>query len=259
LCALGVAPAPVARGAPAEGGAAGGGSPADEGSMLAPPDPRGTSRLEVSARPFFSLFGSGWGAISDATFEWYPSVAPLRLSATVSPLALAVEPQHTGMITHLRLGVGYASRFVAVGMGAGTRVQRLGPGGYSLSADLRLGALDGLNLQTELVYAVVRNYYTGAREVAFGGARMAAEVPISHRLALVAEGGFSFDAWVFATVGLKHHLGPRGVPGTWSVRGGLGLAWVLDHFPCQYADPRPCENAAWATGPTVTVGIERRF
>jgi len=73
------------------------------------------------------------------------------------------------------------------------------------------------------------------------------------------EGGFSFDAWVFGTLGLKQHLGPRGRPGTWSVRGGLGYAWVLDHFPCQYSDPTPCEGAAWATGPTLTVGFERRF
>jgi hypothetical protein len=43
------------------------------------------------------------------------------------------------------------------------------------------------------------------------------------------------------------------------VRGGIGIAWVLDRFPCQYSDPRPCENAAWATGPTVVVGVDRRF
>jgi hypothetical protein len=89
--------------------------------------------------------------------------------------------------------------------------------------------------------------------------QIALEVPVHPALSLVAEAGFSFDAWFFATVGGKHHLGRRGAPGTWSVQGGLGIAYVLDRFPCQYSDPRPCQNAAWATGLAVVLGLDRRF
>jgi hypothetical protein len=231
---------------------------ADE-PLLAPPRPLGSTLVSVDVRPFFNLLGPGWGAISDATVEHAFARAPFKVVAMVSPLALARGSGQTGLISHARLGGAYATQFVELGLSAGGRYQRFGPGGYSLGARLRLGAQDGLNLTTDLTYSVVRNYYTGDVVVAASSLLSSLEVPLRTDLALVVEGGFSFDAWLFGTVGLAHHLGPRGAPGTWSVRAGLGIAWVLDRFPCQYGDPTPCEGAAWATGPTVSFGLQRRF
>jgi hypothetical protein len=124
---------------------------------------------------------------------------------------------------------------------------------------LRLGALDGLNLQLTYGYALIRNRYTGDDRVAFSNVLAAAEVPLLPRLAATADAGFSFDVWLYGTVGLKHRLRGDGGPGTWIVRAATGLAWVLDGFPCNYRDPSRCEGAAWGVGPTVAVGVDHRF
>ena len=231
---------------------------ADE-SLFAPPRPRDSTLVSADVRPFFNLLGPGWGAISDVTVEHAFARAPFKVVAMVSPLALAAGSGRTGLISHARLGGAFVTDFVELGLLAGGRYQRFGPGGYSLGARLRLGAQGGLSFTADLTYSIVRNYYTGDVVVAASSLLSSLEVPLRTDLALVVEGGFSFDAWLFGTVGLAHHLGPRGAPGTWTVRGGLGLAWVLDRFPCQYADPTPCEGAAWATGPTVSLGLQRRF
>jgi hypothetical protein len=228
-------------------------------SLFAPRLPRGTTRVAGDLRPFFNLLGPGWGGINDFTIEHYFVGAPFKVSAVVAPLAFASGAEGTGMITHARLGGGLATDFIELEASLGGRYQRFGPGGFSAAGGLRLGALDGLMCRFDLTYAIVRNYYTGRVVVAASSLLTRVEVPVNRAVALVFDGGFSFDAWFFGTVGLKHHLGPRGAPGTWTVSGGLGIAWVLDRFPCQYNDPRPCENAAWATGPTLTLGLDRRF
>ncbi len=234
------------------------GARADE-SLFAPPRPRDSTLVSGDVRPFFNLLGPGWGAISDLYIEHAFARAPFKVVAMVAPLALAAGPGRTGLISHARLGGAFVTDFLELGLSAGGRYQRFGSGGYSLGARLRLGAQDGLNFTTDLTYSIVRNYYTGDVVVPFSSLISALEVPVRTDLAIVWEGGFSFDAWFFTTLGLLHHLGPRGAVGTWSVRAGLGIAWVLDRFPCQYADPTPCEGVAWATGPTVSFGLQRRF
>jgi hypothetical protein len=235
--ASGVAPAPV--------------------SLLAPPLLRGTGRVVINVRPFFNLLGPGWGTIADFRGEYFLVSAPLKLSAEMTPLATSIEPRATRTMMQARGGVAFATQFIEIGFSAGGRFQGVGPGGYSLSAGLRMGALDGLSGRVDMTYAVVRNYYTGAVKVAFSNLLTTIEVPVHPVVALMIEGGVSLDAWVFVSVGIKHHLGPRGIPGTWSVRAGLGVVWMLDE--CLYQDPRPCAGAAWSAGPTVMLGVDRRF
>jgi len=234
-------------------------APAEPFRLFTPPLPRGTTRVTANLRPFFNLLGPGWGAVNDFAVEHYFARAPFKVSAAVAPLAIAAGSGSVGMISHARLGGAFATDFIELGISAGGRFQRFGPGGFSVGTGLRLGALDGLSVRTDLTYAIVRNYYTGKVIVPFSSLQLTIEVPLHRAVTLVVEGALSLDAWLFATIGAKHHLGPRGVPGTWTVRGGLGIAWVLDRFPCQYSDPRPCENVAWATGFTFVAGLDRRF
>lgn len=232
---------------------------AESESLWAPPAPRGGGRLTGTLRPFFNLLGPGWGALNEFGAELYLTRFPLKLFAEAKPVALMADKGRLGMISHARVGAGVMTHLIGLDLGVGGRFQRLGQGGFSLAAAARLGAVDGLFLRFDLTYAIVRNYYTGDMVVAFSNIAMLLEVPVHPRAALFLEGGFSFDAWLFANLGLRHHLGPRGAPGTWTLRGGIGIAWVLDRFPCQYSDPRPCEGAVWATGPHLTLGLERRF
>jgi hypothetical protein len=85
------------------------------------------------------------------------------------------------------------------------------------------------------------------------------EVPLADRITLVADGAFSFDHWMYATLGIKHRLtGLRGA-GAWFVYGGFGVTWVLDRSDCAYPDTISCNGSAWGVGPTIAAGLERRF
>src|SRR6185436_3837373 len=159
----------------------------------------------------------------------------------------------------LRVEAAFATDYLEIGAAVGGRVENFGPGGISLAARLRLGALDGLNFRLTYGYAVIRNHYTARTRFAFSNVLGTLEVPLRDRLALTVDGAFSFDVWLYGTVGLKYRMVGDGGAGSWIVRGAFGLAWVMDQFPCQYRDPGRCEGAAWGLGPTISVGLEYRF
>lgn len=218
----------------------------------------GLTRVRGTVRPFFNALGSGGGVIADVTVEHYFH-APFKLGLSLSPVALAAQSGGAGAVTHLRLEAAFATRYLEVGAAVGTRVENFGPAGASLAAKLRLGPLDGLNLALTYGYAGIRNRYTGRGRVAFSNLLAAVEVPLLPRLSVVIDAGFSMDAWLYGTAGLKHRLAGDGGPGTWIVLAAFGLAWVQNGFPCQYVDPERCQGTAWGIGPTIAVGVERRF
>jgi hypothetical protein len=230
----------------------------DTVSVLAPPRPRGVTRVYGTIRPFFNVIGSGGGAIGDLAVDHYFTF-PLKLGLELAPTAVAFQPNSSGAVTHLRVSAAFATDYLEIGGAAGGRLENFGPGGISLAGHLRLGALDGLNFRLSYGYAVIRNHYTARTRVAFSNVIGTFEIPLGPRLALTAEGAFSFDVWLYGTVGLKHLLVGNGGPGSWIVRGAFGLAWVMDQFPCQYRDPGRCQGAAWGLGPTISFGLEHRF
>lgn len=226
--------------------------------VLAPPGPRGLTRIHGEVRPFFNVMGRGGGAIGDLAIDHYFTF-PLKVGLELSPMAVAIQSGSSGAVTHLRVEAAFATDYLEIGGAVGERMENLGPGGISLAGRLRLGALDGLNLHLTYGYAVIRNHYTGATRVAFSNVLGTVEIPLTRRLALTIDGAFSFDVWLYGTIGLKHVLIGNGGPGSWIVRGAFGLAWVLDQFPCEYRDPGRCEGAAWGMGPTISFGLEHRF
>jgi hypothetical protein len=251
----------LAGGARADVGAASG-ADRNEGTVraiVAPEQPRGMTSVRVTVRPFLSVLGQGGGAIADLAVDHYFATVPLRLSLELSPLALAIEADGPGSIGHLRLGAAYAGQYVELGLAAGSRIQNYGGSGISLAGFLRLGALDGLKFTLTYGYVIKRNRYTG--DVGAGLSNILADlhVPIANRLALFAETGISSDRWIYGSVGLRHRLLGDGGSGTWFVSGSFGVAWVVDRPECQYPDTGWCENAAWAAGPTLGLGLERRF
>jgi hypothetical protein len=226
--------------------------------VLAPPRPQGLTRIRAEVRPFFNVVGAGGGAIGELAVDHYFTF-PLKVGLELSPTAVAFQPSSSGAITHLRVEAAYATQYLEIGGAVGERMENLGPGGISLAARLRLGALDGLNFHLTYGYAMIRNHYTGQTRVAFSNVIGTLEVPLTERLAITLDGAFSFDVWLYGTIGLKHVLIGHGGPGSWILRGGFGLAWVLDQFPCQYQNPARCEGAAWGMGPTISFGVEHRF
>jgi hypothetical protein len=254
LLLLGAVLGPVpGRRARADGGVA-------EALLRAPRlgESRGLTRVQATVRPFLNLVGAGGGAIADLSVEHYFE-RPLKLSLNLAPVALAVQPGADSAIGHLRLGAAYATEYIEIGAAVGARVQNLGHNGVSLAAALRLGRLDGTNVRVSYGYALARNYYTRQVQTGFSHLQLATQVSLTDRLALVVEGALSFEAWMFATGGLRHRVFGDGGAGSWFVTGQFGFAWVLDHFRCQYHDPAPCRGASWALGPTLVFGLERRF
>jgi hypothetical protein len=226
--------------------------------VLAPPRPLGLTRVYGTVRPFFNLIGAGGGAIGELAVDHYFTI-PLKVGLELSPAAVVFQPRGGGAVTHLRGEVAFATHYLELGAAVGQRLENFSAGGISLAGRLRLGALDGLNLRLTYGYAVIRNHYSGQTRFAFSNVLGTLEVPLTSRLAITVDGAFSFDVWLYGTVGLKHVLIGDGGPGSWIVRGAFGLAWVLDQFPCQYRDPGRCEGAAWGLGPTLSFGLEHRF
>jgi hypothetical protein len=231
---------------------------AEEPSLLAPALPREMTRLRGNVRPFLSVLDRGGGVLAELAVDHYFR-SPWRLSLELAPLALAIQPGGSGTIGHVRVGGAYAGDFIELGLSAGSRVQNFGAAGISLAAFVRLGALDGLNLTVTSGYVWKRNRYTGRATVGLGSMSGALTVPLSPRFALFAEGAFSSDPWLYFSAGLRHRLSGEGGSGSWFLAGSLGLAWVVDRPDCPYPDTGWCTGSAWAAGPTVGLGLERRF
>jgi hypothetical protein len=227
--------------------------------VIAPTLPRGITRVRGTVRPFFSLLGQGSGAIVDLSVDHYCAALPARLSVEMAPLALAIEADGPGSIAHLRGAAAYATDYVEIGLALGSRIQNFGGSGISMAGSLRLGALDGYNLTISYGYVLKRNRFTGRAAVAMSNATTGVEVPLSHRIGLFADAGLSSDFWIYASAGLRHRLKGIGGPGTWIVSGSFGLAWVVDRPECPYPDTGWCTESAWAAGPTLGLGLERRF
>jgi hypothetical protein len=233
---------------------------ADQPSLIAPPRPRSMTRVYGTVRPFANLAGNGGaGLLADAGVErWFE--APLKLGLALSPGALAVDRYGTGVIAHLRGSVGYETDLIGVELWFGSRTQNFGAGGLSFGSAVRLGAFDGLNAQIGFGYAIVRNRYTDKIGTSLSDIRGVVEVPLSRRVKLFAEAGYGVDAWLLGTIGLRHAFAETWAARGWSAGAGVGVAWMVDRFACQYRAGTPCgQQSVTGMGPTVTFSLERRF
>lgn len=235
------------------------GGDSDVSGSFDPGRPRGLTRVRGNVRPFVSMVGRSGGAILDFTAEHYFADLPLRLSLELAPLALAVEGDGTGAIGHLRLGAAFSTEHVEIGASAGTRLQNYGGSGISLAGFLRLGRLDGLKLTMTYGYVLARNQYTGIPIVGLSNAMATLDIPLSQKTALYFEAGGSGDLWVYGSGGLRYRIGGSAGASTWVVSGSLGLGWVLDRPACRHPGTGWCTESAWALGPTMGFGLERRF
>jgi hypothetical protein len=227
-------------------------------SLFLPPLSTGMTRVHGTVRPFFNLLGAGWGALTDVSIEHYFRL-PWKIGVELSPLALVDVPEGLGAIAHTRVRGAFAVDYIEVGVGVGWRYQHFGPNGLSVAPSVRLGSLDGLNLQVELGNSLIRNYYTGRAQFALSHVLGGLNIPITHNLALTVDGGYGLDLWIYATLGLRQIVFGDGGPGTLAVGGSFGLLWIVDRFPCQYGDIDPCRGAAWGAGPTIALSVDRRF
>ena len=231
-------------------------------ARVAAPAPAATStelnRFELKVQPFLGLTGNSWGGLAEARFE-HDFRFPLTLGIELAPVALVQSADGTGALAQARLTAALNLRYLGVGLGVGGQLQRFGRNGLSIAPTLRLGRRDGLNLSVEYAYSVAANQYTGQRTIGFSNIIGTLRIPLTDRLSLQFEGGLNLKAWAFTTVGLRDRVRGDGGPGTWFIGAGLGAAWISDQGSCNYEVAIPCGPSAMSFGPTIAVGVERRF
>ena len=217
----------------------------------------GWSRVSIDVLPVLGLTSNSWGGLSQIRAEHHFR-APLVLGVELAPLALASSGEGVGALAQARFHAAYATRYLAVGLGVGAQLQRFGRNGLSIAPTLRLGRLDGLELELEYAYNVAPNRFTGRRTVGFSDVLTTGRVPVTSRVALQLQAGLNLQAWIFTTLGLRQRLAGDGGAGSWFVSAGFGVAWIEDRSPCDQPD-LSCGQTAMSFGPTIGFGIEHRF
>jgi hypothetical protein len=215
------------------------------------------SRVSIDVLPVLGLTSNSWGGLTQIRAEHHFR-APLVLGVELAPLALASSGEGMGVLAQARVHAAFSTRYLAVGLGLGGQLQRFGRNGLSIAPTLRLGRLDGLELDLEYAYNIAPNRYTGQRTLGFSDLLATGRVPLTNRLALQLQAGLNLPAWIFTTVGLRHRLTGDGGPGSWFVSAGLGAAWIEDRSACDQPD-LSCGSTAMTFGPTIGFGAEHRF
>ena len=135
------------------------------------------------------------------------------LGVELSPVAIASAGDGLGAVTHARVIGAYTTNYLSLGLGIGTRLQNFGTSGLSIAPSLRLGSLDGLNLELTYTHTLARNRFTDKPTMGFSNVLAKIQVPVARTLALQLDTGLSLDTWAYATLGLRHRLfgdgGPR--------------------------------------------------
>ena len=232
--------------------------PPPKPSLFAPPSPRNMTRVATTWRPFLGFVGNSWGAIGDARVEHH-FARPFMLGVELSPVAFASAGDGLGAVTHTRVIGAYTTNYLSLGLGIGTRLQNFGTSGLSIAPSLRLGSMDGLNLELTYTHTLARNRFTDKPTMGFSNVLAKIQVPVARTLALQLDTGLSLDTWAYATLGLRHRLSGDGGRGSWFISGAFGLAMVVDKTVCDYSAAVPCSGAATSYGPTMSFGLEYRF
>ena len=228
-------------------------------SLMAPPAPRGLTRVETTWRPFLGFVGNSWGAIGEARIEHYFK-RPFMLGLELSPVAVASSGDGLGALTDARVLGAFVSRYLTLGVGVGGEMRKLGGyRGLSVAPHARIGSIDGLNLELTYSHSLKRNQYTDKPTLGFANALAKLQVPVSPGVALQLDLGLSLEPWAYATFGLRYRLWGNGGPNTFYLSGAVGVAAVGDRSACSYDAAVPCRPSALSYGPTTSVGIEYRF
>lgn len=197
------------------------------------------------ARPFLGLNTTSkpFALLSDLYLRYYLPGAPVSFGVELSPIGFVAGGEASVPITATGYGA-FSSDFFEVGLGlggitsGGSAVTDVGEGGI-LAQLVRLGALDGLNLQLRTWINMT------SASFAFAGARGEANIPFTSQFGLFGAGGGAANGWAFGDVGVRTMLGGTGAGGTTVLSASLGYATIS-------------AGSRSAGGPTVAFGLEWR-
>lgn len=229
-----------------------------EGSFWAPPRTPNVTHARVTTRPFLSVPSQGAGAITELAVE-HDGPGHLQWELAMAPLALAIQSGSVGGSGYLWAGAGYATDLIAFGLSLGLHTHSFASGGPGLAVRARLGAQDGIHMTVRYAYDFFRDrqkqdWRFGFSQIAFGF-----ELPVARKASIAADFSWRPDLWLFMGGSLRHYVQGRGSRTGWVIEAGFGLAGVVDRWSCAYEYTTICEGTAYAFGPTLLAGAERRF
>ena len=222
--------------------------------LLAPRRAPFQFRTGFEIRPFLGLGGQSKpvGLMLDVYLQWYLTPVPLVLSLSGAPLSIAfgsVEPHYPGV---LAFTAAYATDFFEIGLGIGALYGNPGPceplracevnTGFTINQVLRLGSIDGLNLEWH------SSIFSRPNQFVFGVGRGVIAVPLNSRLSLFGAGGGGENGWATGEFGVRTALGGAGGKGTVILSASLGVSGIFDG-----------PSRELVLGPAVSFGAEWRL
>ena len=214
------------------------------------------TRINLTVRPFLPVSTLGLGMISDLSLDYYFNI-PLKIGVEINPLGLLAVSDGTGLTGEVHARIAFASDYFELGLAPGVEFRHYGASSaFSLAYALRIGSLDGLNLQFQNSYVVVDG--GGKKRFAFESAFGEANIPVHRRLTLTFEGGGA-GSWAYGMIGIKAYVRGAGGPGTIIVRTAIGGALVSDLAKYDPANPSLPAVGVEAAGPAIAFGLDMRF
>jgi hypothetical protein len=129
------------------------------------------------------------------------------LGLELSPVAGRRPGDGLGALTDARVLGAYVSRYITLGVGVGGQVQKnSGYRGLSLASHVRLGSVDGLNLELTYSHSLSAQPVHGQADARL--CERARQAPGAARAGgrPSADLGLSLDAWAYATLGVRYRL-----------------------------------------------------
>ena len=222
--------------------------------LLAPRRAPFQFRTGFEIRPFLGLEGTSKpvGLMLDAYLEWYLAPIPIVLAISGAPVSVAFgssEAHYPGVIAFT---AAYATDFFEIGLGVGALYGNPGPcepflacevnTGFTINQVLRLGSIDGLNLEWH------SSIFSRPNQFVFGVGRGVISVPLNSRLGLFGAGGAGENGWAMGEFGVRTALGGAGGRGTVILSASLGVSGIFDG-----------PSREMVLGPAVSFGAEWRL
>lgn len=222
--------------------------------LLAPRRAPFRFRTGFEVRPFLGLEGQSKpvGLMLDAYVQWYLHPIPVVLSLSGAPLSVAFNSKEAHYPGVIAFTAAYATDFFEIGLGIGALYGNPGPcepflacevnTGFTINQVLRLGAIDGLNLEWH------SSIFSRPNQFVFGVGRGVIAVPLNSRLSLFGAGGGGENGWAMGEFGVRTAVGGAGGKGTVILSASLGVSGIFDG-----------PSRELVLGPAVSFGAEWRL
>lgn len=223
-------------------------------SIVAPPRVGGTYEVKAMLRPFFTLGAVGFGMLTDLALG-YRFERPIYLGVLLAPLGFAVGDGNKILAALAQAVVALDLPLFSVGFGIGLGTPNDsfgGDGAFATMQLVRLGALDGLNVEvhnTLMVYA---------DEFRYGATRGTVQIPLSPRWWLLLRGGGGPVGYGFGEAGLRVRVQGNGRRGSIFLNATVGGGALIEERVSDSPSCPGCTADVTRGGPLAGIGVEWR-